>query len=159
MHHPSINYFYTFSMNKGVLKYGVICVLSALVFSLSDCKKDNSTIPNVSVDIYIYLTQPSNVNLNSVGGWVYVSGGVKGIIVFRKSTTEFAAYERACPYDPDAGAAKIDVDSSGVIGVDNNCGSKFSLFDNSILNGPSTRGLKMYYAEYNSSNQTVYIHN
>jgi hypothetical protein len=145
-------------MNR-TFKYSILCLVLAVVFFLQDCKKDSSSIPNVSVDIYIYLTQPSNINLNSVGGWVYVSGGVRGIIVFRKSTTEFAAYERDCPFDPDASAAKIEVDSSGVIGVDYNCGSKFSLFDNSILNGPATRGLKMYYAEYNPGNQTVYIHN
>jgi hypothetical protein len=140
-------------------KHLIIILLSLIVFLLPDCKKDNSTIPNVSVDIYLYLTQPSNINLNSTGGWVYVSGGVKGIIVFRKSISEFAAYERDCPYDPNASAAIVSVDSSGAFGVDYNCGSKYSLFDNSILNGPATRGLKAYYTEYNSTNQTVYIHN
>jgi hypothetical protein len=146
-------------MIKKVFKYFPVFLLSAIIFLLPDCKKDNSTIPNVSVDIYLYLTQPESFDLNTVGGWVYVPGGVKGIIVFRKSINEFVAYERDCPYDPDVSAAKIDVDSSGVIGVDNHCGSKFSLFDNTILNGPATRGLKAYYTEYNSSNQTVYIHN
>src|SRR2546423_582031 len=112
-------------MNNCILKYVAGSLLFILIFFLSDCKKDNSTIPSVTVDTYIYLTQPSNINLNSVGGWVYVEGGVKGIIVFRKSSNEFAAYERDCPYDPNVSAAKVDVDSSGVIGVDHNCGSKF----------------------------------
>ncbi len=140
-------------------KYGIIGLLAVFLLSLSDCKKDNSSIPNVSVDLYLYLTQPSNFSLNAVGGWVYVSGGVKGIIVFKKSPTEFVAYERDCPYDPNVSAAKVEVDSSGVTGVDYNCGSKFGLFDNSIQSGPTARGMKTYYTEYNSSNQTIYIHN
>jgi hypothetical protein len=146
-------------MKNKTFAYSTAFLLSAILLLWSGCKKDNSTIPNVNVDVYVYLTQPSNIALNSIGGWVYVSGGVKGIIVFKKSSNEFAAYERACPYDPSVSAAIIEVDSSNVIGIDHNCGSQFSLFDNSILQGPTSRGMKMYYTEYNSTNQTVYIHN
>ena len=145
-------------MNRSSIKYIITSLLTAFIFCLTYCKKDDSTIPNVSVDTYIYLTQPSNFNLNAVGGCQYIDGGVKGIIVFRKSYNEFAAYERDCPYDPTVSAARVDT-SGGTVGIDHNCGSQFSLFDNSILNGPATRGLKTYYAEYNASAQTVYIHN
>ncbi|MCX6290358.1 MAG: hypothetical protein NT126_01180 [Bacteroidetes bacterium] len=125
---------------------------------LSACKKDNNTIANVYVDFYIYLTQPSFANLNAVGGWVYVTGGVKGILVFKKNSSEFAAYERNCPYDPNATNARIEVDSSNIIGVDKNCGSKFGLMDNAILNGPATRSMKTYSADYDPSAQTVHVH-
>ena len=134
-------------------------VIVSFVFSISECKKDNSSIPNVAVDFYIYLSQPSSAPLNSPGNWIPSSGGVKGIIVYRRSVDEFAAYERDCPYDPNASNARIDVDSSNIIAVDRNCGSKFNLLDNTILNGPATRSLKTYHADYDASAATVHVYN
>jgi len=32
------------------------------------------------------------------GGWVYASGGIKGLIVYNFNGTEFAAFDRACPH-------------------------------------------------------------
>jgi len=55
------------------------------------------------------LTQPSYANLNAVGGWVYVTGGVRGIIIYKKNSSEFAAYERCCPYDPNVSTARVEV--------------------------------------------------
>lgn len=129
-----------------------------LILSFLQCKKDNSTIPNVYVDTYVYLSQPQYSNLNAVGNWTYIEGsGVKGIILYRKSTSEFVAYDRSCPYDPNAANARISVDASNIIGVDNNCGSQFSLFDNSIVKGPATRSMKFYYADFDGS-LTVHVH-
>ncbi len=146
-------------MIKKLKKYFLIA-LSVLAFSsLSNCKKDSSSIPAVNVDFYVYLTLPENVSLNAVGGSVYVTGGVRGIIIFRKSQSEFAAYERDCPHDPNAANARIEVDASGVIGVDPNCGSKFSLADNSIVNGPTARSMRAYSADYSSGAQTIHVHN
>lgn len=128
------------------------------ISSFIRCKKDDSAIANVYVDTYVYLSQPQYANLNTVGNWSYLEGvGVKGIILYRKSTSDFVAYDRSCPYDPNAANAKIAVDASNVIGVDNNCGSKFNLIDNSILKGPATRGMKVYYADYDGS-LTVHVH-
>ena len=145
-------------MIKKAKKYFLLILFVSVVSSLSNCKKQSDAIPATYVDFMVYLTQPQYVSLNAVGGWVYLTGGVKGIIVFRKSPTEFAAYERDCPYDPNAANARIDVDNSGVIGVDSNCGSKFSLADNSIVNGPTTHSMRAYYADYNSSSQTIHVH-
>ena len=146
-------------LRKILIRYTIPILFVLMVSSLSRCKKDSSTIPNTFVDFYVYLTQPTFIKLNAVGGWVYVTGGVKGIIVYRRSSNEFAAYERSCPYDPNAANARIEVDSSNIICVDPNCGSKFNMLDNSILNGPSTRSMKTYYADYDPSGQTVHVHN
>lgn len=134
-------------------------VIMVFIISISECKKDNSTIPNVSVDFYVYLSQPSASNLNVPGGWISTDGGVRGIIVYRKTIDEFAAYERTCPYDPNVSNARVEVDSSNVIAVDHACGSKFNLVDNTIVNGPSTRSLKTYRADYDVSAATVHVYN
>jgi hypothetical protein len=145
-------------MKKQLVKAVIPVLFFVLLFSAGGCKKDNGTIPEVYVDFYLYLTQPEFAKLNAVGGWVYVTGGVKGIIIFKKSSNEFAAYERSCPYDPNAANARITVDNSNIIGVDNNCGSKFNLMDNSILSAPATRSMKTYYADYDVSLQRVHVH-
>ena len=145
-------------MSKKISRFVFPSFFIFLTLSFLQCKKDNSTIPNVYVDTYVYLSQPQYSNLNSVGNWTYIEGyGVKGIILYRKSSSEFVAYDRSCPYDPNAANARISVDASNIIGVDNNCGSQFSLFDNSIVKGPANRQMRAYYADYDGS-LTVHIH-
>ena len=70
-------------------------IVSLLMFSilLPGCKKKEDEIDLVGVNIDVSLTDPSFVDLNAVGGWVYISGGVRGIIIYRKSLDEFVSYE------------------------------------------------------------------
>ena len=90
---------------------------------------------------------------------MYADAGVRGIIVYRRSQEEFAAYERDCPYDPNADNARVEVDSSNIIAIDRNCGSMFSLVDNSIVNGPTTRSLKTYHVDYDIGSALLHIYN
>ncbi len=130
-------------------------VLPLLIFS---CKKSTDQIPPASVDFYIYLTQPDFQTLNTVGNYVYVTGGVKGIIVYHKTIDEFAAYERTCPFDPNTSGALVVVDSSGLGLVDYHCGSKYNILDGSIVNGPTSYPLRQYYCEYDGVS-SLHIHN
>src|SRR3954470_4965228 len=104
----------------------VISLVSLLCFF--SCRKDtNNTVPIVAVDIYIYTSNPSFINLNPVGGWVYITGGVRGIIVYRKSSSEFIAYDRNCTYHSNDVCATVVVDNTNIIATDTCCHSKFSL--------------------------------
>lgn len=124
------------------------------------CRKENdSQVPNVPVNITLYLSLPEYSALNSVGNSILINGGYKGIIVYRKSIDAFAAYDRACPYDPTTTGSILVVDSSLVQVRDDKCGSKFSLFDGSITNGPASRPLRAYATEYDAAAQSLYIHN
>ncbi len=124
------------------------------------CKKNKQVdqIPNVSVSVNVYLNLPSNSALNSIGNYVKVQGGYRGIIVYRRSQTEFAAFDLACPFDPSASGAILQVDSSGVALVDYNCGSRFNLGYGTILNGPATIPMKEYNTDYDGNN-IVYVYN
>lgn len=137
------------------MKKKVLVVFLTLIFA---CKKSTDQIPAASVDFYIYLTQPDFQTLNTVGNFVYVTGGVKGIIVYHKTIDEFVAYERACPYDPNVSSAIVSVDSSGLGLVDYNCGSKYNILDGSIVNGPTSYPLRQYYCEYDGVS-ALHIHN
>jgi hypothetical protein len=128
---------------------------TAFIFS---CKKSTDNIPPAQVDFYIYLTQPEFQSLNTVGNNVYVTGGVKGVIVYHKNVEEFVAFERSCPYDPNVSGAIVEVDSSGLGMVDYNCGSRFNILDGSIVTGPTAYPLRQYYCDYDGVS-SLHIHN
>src|ERR1044071_1599026 len=100
-----------------------------ILFSvLSTCKKDSSQsdVPNTLVDFTIYLSEPSNINLNVVTGWVYVPYGVKGIVIYRSEQEKFVAIERNCTYQASNSSAVVSVDTSNTAFLkDASCGSKF----------------------------------
>lgn len=122
-----------------------------LLLILCSCKKNSDEIPDVYVDIYISVTDPQFNDLNAVGGWVYVTGGSKGIIVYRRGAEEFMAYERHCPYQPSNTCSRVSVDSNNVMTVDTCCGSKFMLYDGAIVNGPAISPMKRYNTSFNGN--------
>ncbi len=123
------------------------------------CKKEKQDlIPNAYVDIYIYSNDPNFININATGGWVYITGGVKGIIVYRKSFNEFMAYERNSPYQPSQGCS-VTVDASSNVFIDDKCsGSQFLITDGSVTKGPATLPLKGYKTSWDGSN-VLHIYN
>ncbi|HSH65183.1 MAG TPA: hypothetical protein VLB84_05150, partial [Bacteroidia bacterium] len=103
------------------------CLFFLLLLTVSwGCKKETPyTIPETSVDIYIYTSNPSYISISVVGGWTYVAGGIRGVLIYRKSNTEFMAYERNCPYQSSDPCATVVVDKSNIIATDTCYHSKF----------------------------------
>ncbi len=127
--------------------------ISILAFSFLSCKKDNdSNVPDVNVDVYLYLSQPSNVPLNAVGGWIYHDGGNRGLLIYRRGLDDFAAYDRNCPYDPAQACATVFVQSDNFTVRDSCCNSNYSIFDGSVLSGPSSQGLRAYNTYFDGGN-------
>lgn len=144
-------------------KNNFVQTIILLIFTLlttNSCTKDNNdVVPNVYVNIDVYLSDPLYVSLNAVGSSVYVAGGVKGIILYRRSNDEFVAYERNCTYQPLNSCAKVSVDAANNTMIDTCCGSKFRLVDGTVTKGPAARPLKEYQYTYNSTNAVVHIYN
>jgi nitrite reductase/ring-hydroxylating ferredoxin subunit len=132
-----------------------------LVFALffPQCKKEKqqNEIPVVAVSIAIDPNSTLYIHLNAVNGSEYLTGGYRGILVFRASANGFMAYDRACPYDWNATSTRIVVDSSGITAVCPSCKSKFILTDGSPYSGPSPYPMKQYQTSYNGA--TLYIYN
>ena len=121
------------------------------------CKKNDDQIPNVPVNIYVNTTDPSFTALNSVGGWVNITGGNRGITVYRKSQTEFMAYERTCSYKPSDSNARVDVDTNtNYFLEDASCGSKFLITDGSVQNSPASFPLKHYTTSFDGTYVHIY---
>lgn len=151
------------SSSNQILNTRSLFIALGLLFlaGVSSCKKEknNGSIPNVTVNLYLALSLPEYAALNSVGNSIEISGGYKGILVYHRFQNEFVAFELACPYDPLESGAIVQKDSSNVIGVDYNCGSKFYLTDGSILEGPSNKPLKQYQTSFDAGSNSLYIYN
>lgn len=117
-------------------------MLTALLFG--GCRKEQQGVPYVYVNLTIYINDPQNIELTTVGGWKFFSGGYNGLIVYRKSPGEFMVYDRACPVHPDEGGTQIEVDASNVILYDDVCNSQFLFSDGSTIGGPAIIPLTHY---------------
>lgn len=139
-------------------RYLVILSLFVLI-STEACKEDeNQQIPLVPVEITLNLDLPSNNILNSVGSYIYITGGSNGIVVYNLDGNEFIALDRHCPYQVDA-FERVQVDSTNIILVDQACGSRFSLLDGQVLEGPAAAPLQSYNTSFNATTRNLRIFN
>lgn len=128
-----------------------------ILLSIGGCKKDvDNGVPITPVDIYLYTNNPSFVNLNGVGGWVYITGGVRGILVYRKSPSEFMAYDRNCTYQSSDACATVVVDATNILATDTCCHSKFSMYDGSVTQAPAGLPLKAYNTTFDGNVLHIY---
>jgi nitrite reductase/ring-hydroxylating ferredoxin subunit len=131
-------------MKNLMLLLGFVLLTLVLASACKKKKNDEEFIPYVYVDFTIAVSNPQFVTLNAVGGWVYVTGGSKGIIIYRKSNDEFGAYDRHCPYLPENSCSLLKVSSAGTTATDSCCGSEFLLVDGSVLKQPSSYPMLRY---------------
>lgn len=120
-------------------------LFAALLFVFSCNKNKNHPVPSIPFDITINISLPSYSDLQGVGSWAYVSGGAKGIIVYRKSFDQFVAFDRQSPADGGADCATpLTPDTSNFLQLNDVCsGARFSLYDGSPMSG-SDFGLRQY---------------
>lgn len=118
------------------------------------CNKNNQNpVPNIPIDITIDIALPSYMNLQGVGGYAYVNGGSKGIIVYRRSIGEFVAFDRHSPADAEGVCNQpLYPDANNFLELIDSCNNaRFSLYDGSPISN-STFGLRQYATQFNGSN-------
>ncbi len=139
-------------------KYTQIVLLLILIlgtpFSCRD--KDENLIPYVTVDFTIDILSTFYTELTSVGGYVYLTGGYKGILIYRLSMEEFLAYDRCCSYEPREPCERIQMEPSGLTMIDSCCGSRFIILDGTPIEGPATRMLRQYRTMFDGRYLRVY---
>lgn len=141
-------------------------LLLVVVLCNVSCKKKSKTvqdnIPYQTVNITIYPNDPLYFKLAAVGGWVYIKGGVNGIVVYRKaqnSAADFVAVERTSTYYPDDAAALVKVQSDNFTLKDTISGSKWQIIDGAILSGPAKLPLRLYSTLYDNGTGALLIRN
>ncbi len=132
----------------------IILTVIGLIFG---CTGLRDNLPSVYVDILLDLNKPEYYELNTPGNYIYINGGLAGIIVYHDLTGEYKAYDRACPYDFNLNAARVSVTdlSLGKACDTAGCGSEFSITNEGVvLKGPAQRPLRQYKViYYPNSNQ------
>lgn len=107
-----------------------------LIFS---CKKEESVnvaqhpVPFVPVAITLYPNDPLYFKLQAIGGWMYIEGGISGIIVYRKSEQEFVSIERASSKAPADSKARAIVLSDNFTLHDTVNDAKWRIIDGSVI--------------------------
>lgn len=132
-------------------------ILLGLVLFAFGCKKEErGGVPLNMVDISINVNNPSYADLAVTGGWLYLTGGSMGIIVYRSSPESFVAMDRHCPYQP-TNLCRVIVDESETIARDTTCcGSRYLITDGSVIQGPSALGLQRYNTTFNGTILRIY---
>ena len=120
-----------------------LLILIALLPLLHGCQKypENPNRPILPYPITIYPNTMQYQALNTISGWIYITSDVestsRGIIVYRESETEFLAYDRMPPNEPDActdsqgHTTRLVVDFPFVVDQCNN--AHYSILDGQII--------------------------
>ncbi len=132
---------------KRIILYISLIVLLA---SCKGCNEDNSVVPLVSVDFSININQASFFELTNITGWVYVSGGSRGIIIYRNNIDQFTAFDRHSPYNVDEGC-RVSVLEDNITIKDECSESTWLILDGSLISGPAVQPLKQYSTQFNGS--------
>lgn len=129
-------------------------ILLSTLITCSPDLTDDPIPPATFADIFINLSLPENVVLNTDGGSKYVGGGVRGIVVHRVNSSTYRAFERNCSYQPNNACATVDVHISTLFMEDSCCGSTFN-FNGDPSGGPAWRPLRQYQTILNGNELTI----
>jgi len=146
------------------MKTKTLLVSISILLFLVTCQKEAYTpLPHVEVNIQIFPNSTQFLDLNAVGGFVYLTANYpsRGVIVYRISPNDFIAFERTCPHDPDAcctdnECSRLVVDDSRLTISDSCCGSVYLILDGSNISGPSEYPLKQYYTSYDGTTLRIF---
>lgn len=125
-------------------RIGISCIL------LFACIETESPVDNVFVDIHIDLSDPQYFDLTGVNNPVYITGGIKGLIVMKTADSKYIALERNCPYQAEKKIA-VTLETDKSYAKCSSCGSRYLVQSGSVLTGPSQFALKTYRTSINGN--------
>ncbi len=118
-------------------------ILLLACLPLSSCRDTPGVIPYVDVNVDLNLGLPAYNSLNFPGNWLYISGGSRGLIVYRYTLDEFVVLDRHATFDVGAGC-QCTLSEDGYTILDPCSDSQWYIFDGSIIQGPTTAPLERY---------------
>jgi hypothetical protein len=146
--------------------FRIFSILLVVLFFSSSCKKKAKVVQDniayQTVNLTIYPGEPLYFKLAPVGGWMYIRGGVNGIIVYRKaqnSAADFVAIERTSTQLPDNPDALVKVQSDNFTLKDTISGSTWQITDGVVLSGPAQLPLRLYSTLYDNGTGALHIRN
>ena len=125
-----------------------IMILIFLLSFISSCIDRNDYIKDVYVNIEVPLNQPEYSDLDAIGNSIFISGGVRGIIIYHLNVNDYRAFDRNCTFEPSTECAYIDSINSTIASC-SCCESKYLIDQDGVTaNGPALLPLKQYYTSY-----------
>ena len=110
-----------------------------VMVAISGCEPQlQDQIPYALVEIDINLNDNEYLDLQVDGGFVYILGGVRGLILYRVNESEYRAFERNSPVDASNACSTIDVDGSGLFMIDH-CHNILFDFEGTPISGSAPR--------------------
>tara|TARA_R110001592_G_scaffold325782_4_gene606300 strand:+ start:213591 stop:214010 length:420 start_codon:yes stop_codon:yes gene_type:complete len=112
------------------------------------CKDTNTRyIPYVPIQINKSINNPDLIDLQVVGGVVYLTGGSKGLILYRRTEEVIKCYDRHSTYLPDNNC-RVSLDSSNIAVKDPCSNSRWILTDGNPIGGEATVPLQEYTCDF-----------
>ena len=105
---------------------------------LASCAKDHCHTSIGATNFYVEPNSATHAGLNNVGGYEFLTGGHRGVVVVRTAYDDFVAYDRTCPED---NTTKVDFASGweGTILECPVCHTRFNVYaDGAPLDGGKT---------------------
>ncbi|HCW08858.1 MAG TPA: hypothetical protein DGG95_15995 [Cytophagales bacterium] len=122
-------------------------IITALLLWGSTSAFSQIAFPTITIN----LNYPQFQRLKLDGGFVYVEGSWKGIILYRQNDNTYLAYERACSHHPNDPCGLVQVDGSSLFMICNCCRSSFNFSDGQPMGGPASRPLIQYRIDLDGS--------
>lgn len=131
-----------------------------LLFINSSCQGlGDHPVPNIAVSVQINIMLPTYSNLQSVGGYAYVNGGNKGLVVYRRSINEFVCFDRMSTAEGGYDCVPIEVDQNNYLFLNDQCSDAvYSLLDGSVSSGNAVYPLRAYQTSFDGFS-ILYISN
>lgn len=140
-------------MHRGVKIFLIILLITSIQI-FDSCKK-NDNVSTVYVDFTIDVTSYQYSDLDHDGGYVYVTGGENGLLIYR-SINVFYIYDRQCTLRSDS-CRQLVMDKSNLYAIDTKCKSKYLILDGSPDGtGPSKKPLIRYHSNFDGRLLHVY---
>ncbi len=139
-----------------ILKGILVLVFLSPIFS---CREDEAFNPELTELLYefsleVNLQEPRYSSLQLPNNYVYIEGGVNGIVLLSTGFGEIKAFERNCSYLPRSECAKITVHPSRTFFWDSCCTSQFEL-SGIVKEGPANKPMVQYRTELQGSDLII----
>jgi hypothetical protein len=144
-------------MNGLLPRIGIMALMTCIIPFLTFCnKEEQEKVPNVYVNFMVDVNVGQYTDLQLIGGWVYVTGGYRGIILYRNSLEEIVALDRTSTYKPVTLGIPVVVESNNIAAADTINGMRYLLMDGSVIEGPVNTPLKRYRTTFDGTTLHVY---
>ena len=108
-----------------MLKKSLLLLCCSFVVLGCDTTDQTTPISTVAINKILDLHNLPYQRLQFDNGYVYETGGIRGLLIYRKNVSTYYVYDRACPYRLQNSCETIAVDGSGFFVADPCCNSQF----------------------------------